>query len=445
MRSLLTYLKTALPLVQHWQNQWPEVPSHPSLYLDETRAQDILKDLATRLQDNYPFHHPAYMGQMLKPPHEIALAAYTLTATINPNNHALDGGPATAALEKEAIALLADLFGYQQHLGHLSASGTIANLEAHWVSRQIKGSHKKIAHSKQAHYTHSRMGEVLGVESVQIDVDAQGKMCLVSLETALKTGDVGVIVATMGTTGLGAIDPLAEIIKLARQYDTRVHVDAAYGGFFKCVLKTQDWDALSEVDSIVVDPHKHGLQPYGCGAVLFKDPSVGKLYHHDSPYTYFTSAQLHLGEISLECSRSGAAAAAFWATLQAFPLTQDNGMGAVLSACLAAAQGFANSITNNDNHFRVLVAPELDIVNYFYVGQGLSASAISRESHRIFEAGMASQSLYLAKFVVDKAIAGANHPDIIWDQETITVLRSTFMKPEHETHHLELYNVLLTL
>ena len=74
--------------------------------------------------------------------------------------------------------------------------------------------------------------------------------------------------------------------------------------------------ALAACDSIVVDPHKHGLQPYGCGAVLFRDPAVGRLYLHDSPYTYFTSDELHLGEISLECSRAGAAAAALWLTLR---------------------------------------------------------------------------------------------------------------------------------
>ena len=74
-------------------------------------------------------------------------------------------------------------------------------------------------------------------------------------------------------------------------------------------------------DCIVIDPHKRGLQPYGCGAVFFDDPTVGRFDKHDSPYTDFTSAELHLGEISLECSRAGAAAAAaLWLTLRAVPL-----------------------------------------------------------------------------------------------------------------------------
>ena len=46
---------------------------------------------------------------------------------------------------------------------------------------------------------------------------------------------------------------------------------------------------------MVIDPHKHGLQPYGCGAVIFRDPDVARHYLHDSPYTYFTSDELHLG------------------------------------------------------------------------------------------------------------------------------------------------------
>ena len=72
---------------------------------------------------------PSYAGQMLKPPHPIALAAYAAAARINPNNHALDGGPATAKLEREAVGWIAAMFGVREpFLGHLTSSGTIANL-----------------------------------------------------------------------------------------------------------------------------------------------------------------------------------------------------------------------------------------------------------------------------------------------------------------------------
>jgi glutamate/tyrosine decarboxylase-like PLP-dependent enzyme len=99
--------------------------------------------------------------------------------------------------------------------------------------------------------------------------------------------------------------------------------------------------AISACDSVVVDPHKHGLQPYGCGCVIFRDPSVGRFYAHDSPYTYFTSDAMHLGEITLECSRAGATAAALWATLRCLPLVPSGGLGDVLAQSRRAALAWA--------------------------------------------------------------------------------------------------------
>jgi glutamate/tyrosine decarboxylase-like PLP-dependent enzyme len=113
--------------------------------------------------------------------------------------------------------------------------------------------------------------------------------------------------------------------ELRDRYGFRLHADCAYGGYYVLADNLAPearaaFDCLNQVDSIVIDPHKHGLQPYGCGCVLFRDPSVGIHYRHDSPYTYFSSKELHLGEISLECSRPGAAAVALWATQRLLPL-----------------------------------------------------------------------------------------------------------------------------
>ena len=69
-------------------------------------------EFTERLADNYPFFHPRYAGQMLKPPHPAAVAGYLAAMLINPNNHALDGGPATARMEREVTAQLAAMFGF---------------------------------------------------------------------------------------------------------------------------------------------------------------------------------------------------------------------------------------------------------------------------------------------------------------------------------------------
>ncbi|HSV42552.1 MAG TPA: hypothetical protein VLH13_03975, partial [Methanomassiliicoccales archaeon] len=74
---------------------------------DARRMEEVLMEVADRMKNNYPYHHPLYAGQMIKPPHPVARAAYMLSLWINPNNHALDGGMASSAMEKEAVAQLA--------------------------------------------------------------------------------------------------------------------------------------------------------------------------------------------------------------------------------------------------------------------------------------------------------------------------------------------------
>src|SRR3954470_11511164 len=101
------------------------------------RMRAVLFEVATRMKDNFPYPHPMYAGQMLKPPHPIARAAYQLAQWINPNNHALDGGRASSAMEKEAVAEIATMFGWREHLGHLTGGGTMANLEALWVAGRV--------------------------------------------------------------------------------------------------------------------------------------------------------------------------------------------------------------------------------------------------------------------------------------------------------------------
>ncbi|MGH9560112.1 MAG: pyridoxal phosphate-dependent decarboxylase family protein, partial [Terracidiphilus sp.] len=248
----------------------------------EAMAQ-VLAETAHRLGDNYPYFHPLYAGQMLKPPHPVARAAYALAMRLNPNNHALDGGRASSAMEIEAVREIAGLFGWPEFLGHLTSSGTIANLEGLWMAGQLRPG-QRIVGSEQAHYTHRRISGVLKLEYTPVAADSAGRMRLDALEDELRNADVGTLVATLGTTAVGAVDPLDEILALARRYGARVHVDAAYGGYFRLIADALDeparraYAAMEQADSIVIDPHKHGLQPYGCGCVLFRDPAVGRFY-----------------------------------------------------------------------------------------------------------------------------------------------------------------------
>jgi glutamate/tyrosine decarboxylase-like PLP-dependent enzyme len=444
------------------EKQFAALPAFESA-TDTAAMAQVLEEVARRLGNNYPYFHPLYAGQMLKPPHPVARAAYALAMTINPNNHARDGGRASSEMEFEAVREIAAIFGWTEYLGHLTSSGTLANLEALWVAGQLAPD-KRVVGSQQAHYTHQRISAVLKLEYAPIAADSRGRMRLDALEAELRKGDVGTVVVTLGTTAIGAVDPLDEILALRARYGFRVHVDAAYGGYFRLISDTladpvrRAFAAIDQADSIVVDPHKHGLQPYGCGCVLFRDPSVGRFYKHDSPYTYFTSKQLHLypseqkslavdpvhlGEISLECSRAGASAVALWATQQLLPLVPGGEFAQGLARGRSAALKLDKRLREDrTGRFQPLAAgaPELDIVAW-----KMNAATPGRASEL-------AQKIFVACALRNLHLALVELP-LMWFQPadgsepangagTVTCLRSVLMKPEHEAWLNEIWERL---
>lgn len=269
--------------------------------------------------------------------------------------------------------------------------------------------------------------------SVAVATDSRGRLDLKALQRVLDTTDVSVVVATVGTTGLGAVDPVADLIALREHRPFRLHIDTAYGGYFTLAENLADdtrthFDQITRADSIVVDPHKHGLQPYGCGCVLFADPGVGRIYKHDSAYTYFTSDQLHLGEISLECSRAGAAAVALWATQQLLPYAIGGEFARGLERCHRAALEMHTRLEAHEAYVPIL-APELDIVVYGV--RAAKASLASARARRLF-AIAASRNLHLALASFPRRLLEGRFPGMEWDADDVTCLRSCLMKPEHE-------------
>ncbi len=412
--------------------------------LPQAAMEWVLETVAHRLRDNYPYFHPLYAGQMLKPPHPLARAAYALAMTINPNNHALDGGRASSAMEVEAVREIAGMFGWKEFLGHLTSSGTFANLEALWMAGQLAPG-RRIVGSEQAHYTHRRISGVLKLEFASVAADERGRMNLEVLEDELRKGDVGTVVATLGTTAMGAVDALDEILKLKERYGFRVHVDAAYGGYFGLIADALEesarraYAAIGGADSIVIDPHKHGLQPYGCGCVLFHDPAVGRFYKHDSPATYFSSKELHLGQISLECSRAGAAAVALWATQRLLPLVPGGAFAQGLAKGRRAALELDRRV-RGDARFEALAGggPELDIA--VWALHAADFRTISEQCRRVFDA-CATRGLHLALAQLPRkwfGAAGRAKNEV----GAVTCLRSVLMKPEHEAWMGEIWERL---
>ena len=140
--------------------RWSRRPSDAA----QTAAiAQVLDETAHRLGDNYPYFHPLYAGQMLKPPHPVARAAYALAMTINPNNHARDGGRASSAMEIEAVAGIAAMFGWTgsqlPRAPDLQRNHSPTSKRSGSPGRLAPG--QRILGSDQAHYTHQRISAVL--------------------------------------------------------------------------------------------------------------------------------------------------------------------------------------------------------------------------------------------------------------------------------------------
>jgi glutamate/tyrosine decarboxylase-like PLP-dependent enzyme len=257
----------------------------------------------------------------------------------------------------------------------------------------------------------------------------------------------------MGTTAIGAVDPLVEILALRERYGFLVHVDAAYGGYFGLIADDLEeparraFEAIGRADSIVIDPHKHGLQPYGCGCVLFRDPGVGRFYKHESPYTYFTSSQLHLGEISLECSRAGAAAVALWATQRLLPLERGGEFARGLAKGRRAALELDRRL-RQDGRFQAMTAgrPELDIV--VWKVRADDPATASELAENAFLA-CSKRDLHLAlvqlplRWFDQPASPQAPPGRSEINHTSVRCLRSVLMKPEHERWLDEIWDRLV--
>ena len=182
----------------------------------------------------------------------------------------------------------------------------------------------------------------------------------------------------------------------------------------------------------MVDPHKHGLQPYGCGAVLFADPAVGRIYKHESPYTYFTSERAAPRRdqprvLARRRRRGGAVADAAGVPAEA----RTTGSGRCWPAVGGRPASWATLLADS-KLLTLHLEPELDIVTFF-ASRG-KLSEVDARSAAILSAGMSDPEdpTFLSVLNVESAAFAALHPELERDADAARVLRSVLMKPEHE-------------
>lgn len=338
------------------------------------------------------------------------------------------GGPAAVRIENQLIRWMCGLMGYpEDSLGNLTSGGSIANLIAFVTARDSKKiTADKITSSviyltAQVHHCVHKairiggMGEAI-VREVPMDdrfrMDASAFAKILSDDLAAGLNPF-LVVASVGTTDTGAVDPLNDIADLCEKHNLWFHVDAAYGGFFVLAdIENLDgstvkssFSGIERSDSIAIDPHKGLFLSYGLGAVLIKDVKAQmESHYYQANYmqdTFSATDELSPADLSPELTKHWRGLR-MWMPLQLYGIEP---FKAALEEKILLCRYFYEEIQKRG--FEVGPYPELSVCTYRYVPESGDANAFNarlveyvQNDGRIFISSTSIDGVYWIRLAV---------------------------------------------
>jgi glutamate decarboxylase len=380
-----------------------EVPEQPRYVSDHTEF--LLNNLVAH---SVHTSSPRFIGHMTSALPYFLLPLAKLMVGLNQNLVKIETSKAFTPLERNVLGMLHHLVYQQdasfyqrwmhsaQHsLGAMCSGGTVANITALWVARNLllkpaqgfagvaaEGLAAGLQHygykrltimvSERGHYSLSKAADVLGIgrqNLVGVPTDDCNRIRIDKLREACEKvaadgGRVLAIVGVGGTTETGHIDPLNELADYATEIGAHFHVDAAWGGATLMSDKYRHLlDGVERADSVTIDAHKQMYVPMGAGMVLFRDPSMVRAIEHHAEYVIRHGSK-DLGAHTMEGSRPGMAMLVY----SALHVMGRRGYELLIDKSIDKAKQFAELIAAQDD-FELVTAPELCLLTYRFVPQ----------------------------------------------------------------------------
>ena len=236
-----------------------------------------------------PFNHPTSLSFVAAAPTPASLGMDVALGAAEIFAGNWDGGSGAIHAENQALAWLARLAGWSDDAGGVFVSGgTMGNLSALHAARvsrskSLPGRPERwqILCSVEAHSSITAVAQVMDVDLVQVQTDAQGRLSAAAARTALAASSgVFAIVANAGATNCGAVDDLTGLGHLAQENGLWLHVDGAYGlAALASPGMREEFAGIEMADSFIVDPHKWLFAPYDSCALVYRDPIKGAQAH----------------------------------------------------------------------------------------------------------------------------------------------------------------------
>ena len=308
----------------------------PELGTDPTQLIDHASDL---LFDHSLFNsHPRFWGYITASAAPIGILGDFLASAVNQNTGAWFLSPMASEIEAQTVRWIAELLGYPTTCGGILVSGgNMANIVCFLAARQAKagwdtranglhGNQRLRAYcSKETHTWIQKAADMSGIGTENIrwiptrkDLSMDAAQLQNQIRADKEAGERPfIVIGTAGSVSTGAIDNLSEIAKICREQDLWFHVDGAYGGFAAMLPDApSELRALSEADSIAVDPHKWLYAPLEAGCALVRDSEkLREAFAYHPPYYHFGVEAINYLNYGPQNSR-GFRALKVWLTLQ---------------------------------------------------------------------------------------------------------------------------------
>lgn len=276
-------------------------------------AEAVLERAVRLLFDHSLFNgHPRFFGYITSSPAHIGILGDLLAAAVNANVGAWTLAPMATEIEAQTVRWIAELIGFPVSCGGLLVSGgNVANsvcflaaraAKADWDVRARGGSDPdarplRVYGSAETHTWIQKATDLAGLgtesirwigtdEGLRIDPDA----LRAAIDADLRAGDRPfLVIGTAGSVSTGAVDPVPELASICREYGLWFHVDGAYGALAAALSDAPpDLLALSDADSVAVDPHKWLYAPLEAGCALVRDPEhLRNAFSYHPPYYHF--------------------------------------------------------------------------------------------------------------------------------------------------------------
>lgn len=249
--------------------------------------------------------HPRMFGYVAAPASPVGALASWFASALNANVTSWRSAPAAAEIELTVVRWLAEMIGYagagknERCGGLLTSGGSMANLNALFIAHRTAaralggasdasraglwnaGAPMTVYASEQIHLSIPKAADILGLgrenvrlvptdEQFRLDVRALGELIEADAKAGLRPFCV---VASAGTVATGAVDPLKDAARLARERGLWFHIDGAYGALAASDARKRElFEGLDEADSVSLDPHKWLYAPVGTGCLLLRAP-----------------------------------------------------------------------------------------------------------------------------------------------------------------------------